>query len=96
MSFDVPDPTPKPLSHKKRFKCSQCDKAYTRKFILQEHERTHTGEKPEHCPKCPKSYARKSDLQRHIKTCGSITKAIYNCHVCSAGFSRNNALKKHQ
>lgn len=39
---------------KKRFTCNICKKDFGYKHVLQNHSRTHTGEKPFQCPECEK------------------------------------------
>jgi len=39
---------------KKRFTCHICKKDFGYKHVLQNHSRTHTGEKPFQCPECEK------------------------------------------
>ncbi|KAL5969946.1 Zinc finger protein SNAI2 [Taenia solium] len=56
------------LSHSRPWNCHFCDKAFSRKWILQVHERTHTGEKPFHCPVCQRPFADRSGIQKHMKT----------------------------
>ncbi|VDK21385.1 unnamed protein product [Taenia asiatica] len=56
------------LSHSRPWNCHFCDKAFSRKWILQVHERTHTGEKPFRCSVCQRPFADRSGIQKHMKT----------------------------
>ncbi|KAE8378508.1 hypothetical protein BDV26DRAFT_281035 [Aspergillus bertholletiae] len=56
----------KPVSA--RYECPVCQKRLVRKNILEDHRRTHTGEKPFRCSECGRAFARKSDKKRHEKT----------------------------
>ncbi|KAH0491047.1 hypothetical protein TgHK011_002493 [Trichoderma gracile] len=47
------------------FKCSLCDKEFTRKLTQLGHERSHFGEKPYKCSICDKAFARLNDCNRH-------------------------------
>ena len=46
--------------------CPFCDKTMRKKYHMDEHIRTHTGESFG-CPDCPYSTAKKSNLNRHMK-----------------------------
>ncbi|KAJ3039759.1 hypothetical protein HDV00_011886 [Rhizophlyctis rosea] len=97
--LDVPQPTSKPRSAKKTFKCTLpgCTKEFTRKYNLASHIRCHSGERPFVCPHCTQtevSFARKHDLRRHIKSLHSEMRP-HRCTHCNLSFSRSDALKRH-
>ncbi|KAI8290726.1 hypothetical protein K4K60_004578 [Colletotrichum sp. SAR11_57] len=48
-----------------KFKCSICDKSFTRNINLKGHERSHFGERPYACSHCGKAFARLNDCRRH-------------------------------
>lgn len=52
----------------KKYRCSYCDRAFTRSEHRSRHERSHTKEKPFHCPKCPSAFVRRDLLLRHDRT----------------------------
>ncbi|NWQ82581.1 ZN341 protein, partial [Columbina picui] len=56
----------KPKSPK--LKCTYCDKAFTKNFDLQQHIRSHTGEKPFQCIVCGRAFAQKSNVKKHMQT----------------------------
>lgn len=45
----------------KVFTCGVCSRSFGYKHVLQNHERTHTGEKPFECPECHKRWVQKED-----------------------------------
>ncbi|KAF8170334.1 hypothetical protein K438DRAFT_1909432 [Mycena galopus ATCC 62051] len=55
---------------KKRYKCTHtgCDKAYSKPSRLEEHERSHSGQRPFVCEKCSKSYLRETHLHAHARS----------------------------
>ena len=50
------------------FTCTLCMYSHSRKFVIREHIRTHTGEKPHKCLTCGKGFAKKCNLNSHLKS----------------------------
>ena len=55
-------------SPKKKLKCQYCDKTFSKNFDLQQHVRSHTGEKPFQCIVCGRAFAQKSNVKKHMQT----------------------------
>ncbi|KJA27725.1 hypothetical protein HYPSUDRAFT_130794 [Hypholoma sublateritium FD-334 SS-4] len=55
---------------KKRYCCTfeGCEKAYTKPSRLEEHERSHTGQRPFVCETCGNSYLRETHLHAHARS----------------------------
>ncbi|CAA7261641.1 unnamed protein product [Cyclocybe aegerita] len=55
---------------KKKYQCTfnGCEKAYTKPSRLEEHERSHTGQRPFVCETCSKSYLRETHLHAHARS----------------------------
>lgn len=51
------------------FICSLCQKVSKNKYMLIEHFRTHTGEKPLKCNRCPAVFRSRGQLSMHKKKC---------------------------
>jgi uncharacterized Zn-finger protein len=49
-------------------KCKYCDKTFTKNFDMQQHVRSHTGEKPFQCIVCGRGFAQKSNVKKHLQT----------------------------
>jgi uncharacterized Zn-finger protein len=49
----------------KKFKCSQCEKAFAIKYYLKSHMRKHSGVKQYNCRKCTKSFSSFSSRKYH-------------------------------
>uniref|UniRef100_A0A667FWV7 Zinc finger protein 341 n=1 Tax=Lynx canadensis TaxID=61383 RepID=A0A667FWV7_LYNCA len=62
----LPEAAGKPKAQK--LKCSYCDKSFTKNFDLQQHIRSHTGEKPFQCIACGRAFAQKSNVKKHMQT----------------------------
>ncbi|KAJ7209665.1 hypothetical protein GGX14DRAFT_452499 [Mycena pura] len=66
---------------KKRYKCTHpgCDKAYSKPSRLEEHGRSHSGQRPFVCEKCDKSYLRETHLQAHARSHCSNSERPFLC-----------------
>lgn len=53
---------------KKKLVCNFCCKVFTKNFDLQQHIRSHTGEKPFQCVVCGRAFAQKSNVKKHMST----------------------------
>ncbi|XP_077982725.1 zinc finger protein 341-like isoform X2 [Glandiceps talaboti] len=51
-----------------KLKCTYCDKTFNKNFDLQQHIRSHTGEKPFQCIVCGRAFAQKSNVKKHMQT----------------------------
>lgn len=52
----------------KKYRCTFCDRAFSRSEHRTRHERSHTQERPFQCPKCSSSFVRRDLLLRHDRT----------------------------
>lgn len=82
----------------RNFECSEpeCRRRFNRKFTLQEHLKTHTGEKPYRCrlPNCGKRFSTSGNLSRHHRL--HVTKS-FRCPSpdCSRVFAKHEKLLRH-
>ncbi|KAF7996704.1 hypothetical protein HCN44_002350 [Aphidius gifuensis] len=51
-----------------KYKCNYCNKQFAKKFYWQQHERSHTGEKPYQCVVCGRAFAQKSNVKKHMSS----------------------------
>lgn len=78
----------------KTYICYNCGKVFNTKQALQNHFRTHTGEKPFICITCGKSFRQKIHLKRHVTV--HTGQKPFRCSYCGKVFSRKDHLKTHK
>ena len=81
----------KPKSKEKQ--CRFCDYKTVNCVALKEHERTHTGEKPEICNFCQKGFSHRKTLETHKRT--HTGEKPYKCKFCDSCFSQRNSVDCH-
>ncbi|XP_070243057.1 zinc finger protein 419-like [Bos mutus] len=83
-----------PHSGQGHYKCSECGKAFRKKYKFTEHWRVHTGEKPYLCSDCGKFFRQSSSLIHHRKV--HTGERPYECCDCGKVFVHKYKLFEHQ
>lgn len=78
------------------YACTECLKTYDRPLLLEQHQRSHTGERPFSCDHCEKLFLRKSHLQAHMLSHTTNEDKPYHCSVCGKGVNSVQHLKRHE
>ncbi|XP_069460855.1 zinc finger protein ZFP2-like [Ambystoma mexicanum] len=84
------------LKKQKRYRCTECEKAFTYKRDQLIHERKHTGEKPYQCTCCGKRFSDKKYFIRHQRTHTGESVKPYRCTECGKSFSQRGNLINHE
>ncbi|XP_066970958.1 longitudinals lacking protein, isoforms H/M/V-like isoform X47 [Macrobrachium rosenbergii] len=79
-------------THKKSLQCQYCSYSTHHKGHLNQHIRTHTGERPFSCPHCPYAASLSSNLKTHMLTHNTQSLA---CPQCVATFGNTYQLMRH-
>lgn len=77
----------------KKYVCNICQRSFDYKHVLQNHERTHTGEKPFKCPQCQKKFTRDHHLKTHMRL--HTGEKPYKCEHCPKDFVQVANLRRH-
>ena len=78
----------------KPHQCDVCGKWLSRKDVLTDHMKTHTGEKPHTCTTCGKSFAVKQMLKDHMNI--HTGERPHQCTICRKTFTQLSALSRHK
>lgn len=95
--YSKPKITKSLVKPSKKHECPTCQKQFRGRSELQNHLRTHSGEKPLKCSfaGCQKRYAHSSNLRAHERTHAGVKP--YACHYdgCGKSFAHSVSLKEH-
>lgn len=74
-------------------RCYYCGKIFGSKWLLQNHERKHTGERPFVCTVCSVAFTQKANLRAHLRTHSG--EKAFSCEYCSRRFAAKGKLQSH-
>ncbi|XP_072036821.1 uncharacterized protein [Amphiura filiformis] len=75
------------------FRCEWCEKAYTTRRDMLQHQFIHTTEKMVPCPLCQKKFTSMTYVNKHLK---SHKENTHLCDECDKSFKTQEALDKHK
>lgn len=78
----------------RNFPCGFCEKRFASRWAQENHERSHTKEKPYHCKFCSSQYSQKGDLVKHLAKV-HVGENVYECDQCPESFRLIKDLKFH-
>ena len=94
-------------SHNKLFRCSECDKCFGTRQVLNEHEQLHIASKPYVCGLCAKEFHRAWNVKQHFlthkvithkddSTISTVQKVTFKCTGCFIVFYERHLLSRHE
>ncbi|XP_029958519.1 uncharacterized protein LOC115396678 [Salarias fasciatus] len=78
----------------KSYKCSECEKSFRHRSVLELHMRIHSKDRPYQCKVCGKGFRFSSYLQQHVII--HTGKKPYKCSDCGKDFAFLQNMKTHQ
>lgn len=78
-----------------RFQCKICKRWFSKKYLLNAHQKIHSITKPFECAICKKRYINQTNLDRHIRVYHR-KQPIHTCIKCKRTFNQLSMLQIHQ
>ncbi|PSN51631.1 hypothetical protein C0J52_09446 [Blattella germanica] len=82
-----------PIETARGFLCHVCNRSFSSKSYLRDHQAVHSGERSFICADCGKAFYSDRKLALHIKTHSAERPCL--CSVCGKSFREKSDLKKH-
>ncbi|OCT99342.1 hypothetical protein XELAEV_18005119mg [Xenopus laevis] len=81
------------ISTNKHYFCDICGKGFRHPSNLEQHKRSHTGEKPFECSICGKHFSQAGNLQTHLRR--HTGEKPYICEICGKRFTFSADVQRH-
>lgn len=75
------------------YRCDLCGNSYSHAQVLENHRRTHTGERPYDCRFCGRCFKQKAHLNDHERI--HTGERPFSCSACGRSFIQSSQLKRH-